>query len=131
MPIDLIELSGTSREMGRCHGEELRREIRDFTDLRLALTRGFLEENRNPKTKEEILAIAGSHLRFHQEYDVEGYEELLGISDGAGVSAKELIVCNGLTDFREVVFGGFFFFGSATSGAASVLAFASSGGVSG
>ena len=101
MPIDLVELSGTHREMGLAHGEMFREEAREFCEIRISRALEGLAKGGASVAREDILAFAAEHLPFHEEYHPEGWEEFSGIAEGAGLDHEVLFVGNGLTDFID------------------------------
>jgi len=102
MPIDLVDLAGTPREMGRAHGEMFRAKIREFADIRIANAMRSLQKKKLRAAREELLALAAEHLPFHRDYHPAGWEEFCGIAEGSGLTREELLIENGLTDFVDV-----------------------------
>ena len=103
MPIDLIELSGAPREMGRQHGEMFRTEIREFIDIRMDRILKAVKEKGLGLDRQGVLDLAREHLPFHEAYAPDVHKEFLGIAEGADVPPEELMIGNGLTDVRDVV----------------------------
>lgn len=86
------------REWGRIHGEHFRSEVRAVADIRTYLcTRvsGFA-------TPEQIRQAAAAHLPVLARYDAPLHEELLGIAEGANVTAEAIVVANHYTDLRDL-----------------------------
>ncbi len=51
---------------------------------------------------EALLRVADQHLPILRDFDGELYEELLGLAEGAGLKASELVVLNQYTDIRDL-----------------------------
>jgi isopenicillin-N N-acyltransferase-like protein len=86
------------REWGRIHGETFRGEIKALTDIRTFLcTRvgGF-------KGAAEVRAAAAVHLPVLERYDRGLYEELVGIAEGAALTAEDIVIANHYTDLRDL-----------------------------
>lgn len=86
------------REQGRAHGEELRELIVRIADIRTRLT---VDKGRFAD-RDAVLAAAREHLPVLERWNPELHQELLGIADGSGVSAAELVVVNHYTDLRDL-----------------------------
>jgi isopenicillin-N N-acyltransferase like protein len=90
----------TPREVGRLHGETFRGEIKALTAIRIHLSttagRGGFRE------RAAVLAAAERHLPVLERYDRELHAELVGIAEGADLSAAEIVVCNHYTDLRDL-----------------------------
>jgi isopenicillin-N N-acyltransferase-like protein len=88
--------SGTSR--GRAHGEHWREDIRALAEIRaeLCLKKGSFVD------REQLLAVAARHLEPLRAHDAELHAELVGIAEGAGLSAAEIVVLNHYSDLRDV-----------------------------
>lgn len=96
----VIELTpgASSRQWGQSHGESFRGEIRSLAALRTHLTvriGGFDDEA-------EVLGVAERHLPVLERYDRELFDEFMGIAEGAGVTAAQLVVVNHYTDLRDI-----------------------------
>jgi isopenicillin-N N-acyltransferase-like protein len=96
----ILELpaGATPRRWGQIHGESFRGEIRSLAAIRAYLcTRvgGFPDQA-------SVLAAAEAHLPVLARYDAGLSEELLGIAEGAGVTAADIVVANHYTDLRDL-----------------------------
>jgi isopenicillin-N N-acyltransferase-like protein len=81
------------------HGESFRGEISTLAAIRVYLCMkvgGF-------RTADEVMVAARAHLPVLAAYDAALSEELLGIAEGAGVSAEEVVVANHYTDLRDLL----------------------------
>jgi isopenicillin-N N-acyltransferase like protein len=97
-----IEISGTSREMGRQHGEALRERIVAFIAQRYDAALGYFGERNGPDLR--YLTEAGAAcMAAAQRWDPEGTEEHLGTAEGAGVDPVQLYAASNMTDVRDVV----------------------------
>jgi isopenicillin-N N-acyltransferase-like protein len=86
------------REWGRIHGESFRGEIATLSAIRVYLCTkvgGF-------RNADEVMAAAKAHLPVLAAYDAALSDELLGIADGANVSAEAIVVANHYTDLRDL-----------------------------
>ncbi|MEW6355253.1 MAG: C45 family peptidase [Planctomycetota bacterium] len=102
MPIDLIEIKGAPREMGRQHGEMFRSQIREFVDIRLSRLLKAMREGHIAADRDAVLRLAAEHLPFHERYSRPVVEEFMGIAEASGVPSEELMIGNGLTDLKDV-----------------------------
>lgn len=116
--LELIEVSGSPRQMGESFGEALRQQTRELYERRLQAAIDYAHANAGREYDgDAILAIARRCLPITERYDPQGYAEFLGIARGAGLSAAQLFVTQGLTDLRDVLA-----FGSAADVDATCLA---------
>lgn len=86
------------REWGRIHGESFRGEIRALAAIRSYLCTkvgGF----RDPVA---VQRAAEAHLPVLEQYDAALHEELLGIAEGAGATAADIVIANHYTDLRDL-----------------------------
>ncbi len=83
---------------GRAHGELWREQIKELTSLRMEL----ILERSAFVTESQVLTAAAAHLPVLERLDVELHQELLGIAQGADLSAGHLVVLNHYTDLRDV-----------------------------
>jgi len=98
----ILRLEGTHREMGEAFGETCRDDIATFYRLRLdiAIEQAWTYGGRRV-SEDEVLDLARRSLPLTQAYHPDGYEELMGIADGANLKPAEILTLNGLTDFRD------------------------------
>jgi isopenicillin-N N-acyltransferase-like protein len=86
------------REWGRIHGESFRGEIAALAAIRTYLCTkvgGF-------RSAGAVRAAASPHLPVLERYDRGLYEELIGIAEGAAVSAEDIVIANHYTDLRDL-----------------------------
>jgi isopenicillin-N N-acyltransferase like protein len=100
----LIELEGSPRRMGEQFGEACREEIRELFVRRLRGAIDFaLLHGQGEPSPDSVLRLAAACLPASEGYDPDGYDEFLGIARGAGLSAEELFIVNGVTDLRDIL----------------------------
>lgn len=97
-------MEGTPGEMGRAHGEMHREAIHDFYGRRLenAMVQA-LDWGGRRVTEDQALAVASACLEPTRDFHPEGYEELVGIAEGADLPLEKIMLLNGLTDLRDVL----------------------------
>lgn len=98
-----LVFSGPWRQLGQAYGEELRAEIGRFYALRRAnATAQTARYGRRAVPEAELLALSERCLKVLARFSPEGYEELLGVSEGAGLPLPKIWLMNALTDLRDV-----------------------------
>ncbi|MCG3178421.1 MAG: hypothetical protein BIFFINMI_00748 [Phycisphaerae bacterium] len=98
-----IELTGPPARMGEAFGEAFRDDIRAFTRIRFDRLAKFVADNGGRGiSRSQIVALAAGALGAHRSYDADLWAEFAGIARGAGLDVEELLVCNGLTDLRDL-----------------------------
>ncbi|MEM1026108.1 MAG: C45 family peptidase [Myxococcota bacterium] len=107
-PLELVELSGSPRAMGRAYGESLRDSVAALAELRFrnAMAQARLYGGRR-LSRDDLLDIARRCLPEVQDFDPTGWEELSGIAEGANLSREEIWAMNALTDVRDIAAFGF------------------------
>ncbi|CAN5883345.1 hypothetical protein BH11MYX3_BH11MYX3_44010 [soil metagenome] len=93
-----LPAGASPREWGLVHGESFRGEIKALAAIRTYLCTkvgGF-------KTADQVMAAARAHLPVLERYHAGLHAELLGIAEGAAVSAEEIVVANHYTDLRDL-----------------------------
>ncbi len=93
-----LPAGASPREWGRIHGESFRGEIKALAAIRTYLCTkvgGF-------KTADQVMTAARAHLPVLERYHAGLHAELLGIAEGAAVSAEDLVVANHYTDLRDL-----------------------------
>lgn len=103
MKVFCYEPDWDSRQAGLRHGEEFRPMIRELVEIRteLCLSVGRFRD------RAELRAIAQEHMPVLKRFDQGLTEELVGISEGAGVSEADIVVLNHYTDLRDIDPGAF------------------------
>jgi hypothetical protein len=103
LPIGVLCVSGSSRDMGQQLGEALREQIRRFIEVRLMAANSELWES-GLKTSINAYGELGAHcLHAFEQWDPVGHQEHLGIAEGAGVDPALLYAMAHLADFRDVM----------------------------
>lgn len=97
-----IDCSGSPRELGRAHGEELREPIRAFSAQRVERLREYLAE-RGSDEVDRFFDVGQRCLEVYAGWDPPGYAEHCGIAEGAGMDVAELFSVANMTDVRDVV----------------------------
>ncbi|MEO1335845.1 MAG: C45 family peptidase, partial [Myxococcota bacterium] len=99
----VLELHGTSRQMGQAFGEACRTSIRDLYQRRMA---NAIEQTQSygRRTIDErgVLDLASRCLPLVQVYHPPGFDELTGIAQGAQLDLVQIWAMNALTDLRDV-----------------------------
>jgi isopenicillin-N N-acyltransferase-like protein len=94
--------TGTPRAIGQAFGETCREEIAALYDLRV---RNALEQalrfGGQRATVADLLALAERSTTLTRDFDPAGWDELVGIAEGAAMPLVEILAMNGLTDFRD------------------------------
>ncbi|MGF1511943.1 MAG: C45 family autoproteolytic acyltransferase/hydrolase [Myxococcota bacterium] len=102
--IELIELEGTPREMGRAFGEQCRMDIEGLYGVRVenAITQAL---NYGQRSVDEagLHRVAARCLQKLQGWRPWILEELKGIAEGARRTTEEIWTMNALTDLRDLV----------------------------
>ncbi len=98
----VLRLKGSHLEMGRQLGRELREETQRFyaTRLQIAIDQAWKYGQRRVD-EADVLKAARSCLPVTRAYDPQGFQELQGIAEGAGLSMEQILALNGLTDLRD------------------------------
>ena len=103
MELEVIEVSGGTRELGRQQGEVMRSRIRDFVAMRFDAVDQYLKERGSSARRKEIIAVAEKSARVFEHWDADGFSEHRGIAEGAGVESNRLYAATNMTDMRDVV----------------------------
>ncbi len=94
--IDLRDCA-SGRERGLAHGRQFAGEITTLVELRIYLAckiSGF--------TRDGLEQVAGAHLPLLRAYDEDLYDELVGIAEGSGCAAADIVILNQYTDIRDM-----------------------------
>ena len=86
------------RVWGQIHGETFRGEIKALAEIR----RYLCTKIGKFKAAAEVHVAASAHLPVLERYHRGLYEELLGIAEGAAVSAEDIVIANHYTDLRDL-----------------------------
>lgn len=101
--MQVVDLSGSPRAMGRAFGQSFRGGIHELRRVRLsnALTQA-LEYGGRSVGEDWLYGVARLCLPYVEAQHPEGFEELEGIAQGSGLSVEEVWAMNALTDLRDV-----------------------------
>jgi isopenicillin-N N-acyltransferase-like protein len=101
--IRLLEVCGTSFDMGYQHGLAYLQEIHELAEERIHLSS---DKNWTGQalSRQEVLALGQACLPDHEAYAPDLIEELHGLSQATGVGLAELVILNGFTDFIDTVY---------------------------
>lgn len=100
----MLSFHGSPREMGRAFGETCRDEIHAFFELRVknAVDQALAYGGRHV-AKEDVIRAARACVAPTRAYDPAGFDELLGIAEGADMPIEQVLATNGLTDLRDIL----------------------------
>jgi isopenicillin-N N-acyltransferase-like protein len=102
IPMDLITVSGTTRSMGQQQGEALRERIRAFMQVRMSAVHQYARD-RGRDSAAGIIEIGRQSMDIYAGWDPDGYDEHVGISEGAGVDPVDLYTATNMTDMRDAL----------------------------
>jgi isopenicillin-N N-acyltransferase-like protein len=88
--------------MGRAQGEAFRREIASFIEGRFAALADYAARRGQPNTS-GFVALGRGAAELAARWDPVGYDEHLGIAEGAGVDPGVLYAIANLTDIRDLL----------------------------
>ncbi|MDF2610724.1 MAG: hypothetical protein K0R92_2198 [Lachnospiraceae bacterium] len=97
--IPVIELQGTSYEIGYQHGSILKDKILDFYNTAFELHIHNLLVSAN---KETLLAFCRRNIGYLKKYSAELYEELQGIADGSGLTLEDIVFLNSFLELEDI-----------------------------
>ena len=85
-------------ERGLFHGESCRDEIAEIAAIRSELC----QSQAMFRSDDELLRVAALHLPVLRDFDVDLYDELRGIAEGARIAPERLVVLNHYTDLKDL-----------------------------
>ena len=103
MELPIIELSGAPQQMGEDFGACCREEIHQLYACRLQRLLKRSAEKGKPITEEQALGVARDCLEQTRRFDPIGWEEFSGIARGAGITAAQCFLMQGLTDVQDLL----------------------------
>jgi hypothetical protein len=90
--------------MGKQFGLKYKAEIKAFAESRMSRLISFVERYGKIKvTEQEILSLTQNLLAVQQQYDPDGWQEFLGIAEGASITLEWLYILNSYTDLRDYI----------------------------
>ena len=103
MSLPVLDVAGTPAQMGATHGTFARVQLRAFAAERVHLAGSPLWTGRS-LTRDQVLALGEASLEAHRAYAPDLAQELDAMAEAAGLSAAEVVIVNGFTDFVDTVF---------------------------
>ena len=103
MELPLIEIAGTPAEMGHSYGEQCRRQVREFYQIRMALAREAASEYGRSYTEDEVLDVLKPSLALTEAFDAAGYAEMCATGEAADLTPEQMLAVNGLTDVQDLL----------------------------
>lgn len=82
--LPLVEVAGSPREMGRQFGEQLRDQVREYSEMWLATA-----ARRSGLSRDELLRPMGGFIRVIEDYAPHLAEEVRGVAEGACIPEAE------------------------------------------
>jgi isopenicillin-N N-acyltransferase-like protein len=101
--LPVLDVAGTPAQMGAAHGAFARTQLRAFAAERVHLAGSPLWTGRS-LTRDQVLALGEASLAAHRAYAPDLAQELDAMAEAAGLSAAEVVIVNGFTDFVDTVF---------------------------
>ncbi len=98
-----LTLEGTDFEVGYEHGRKLRDSARECVEKRLRLCEEFPDSQGRLHSRKDILNLARSCIEANRSFDEALWREFEGIAEGAGISTEALLIGNGYTDFKDLL----------------------------
>jgi isopenicillin-N N-acyltransferase-like protein len=93
MTVPVLRLTGTPREIGRQHGEQVPHLIKD--NLRFYMN---LWQHMGGVSREKILTDVEAFVPFIERFDSDLVEEMRGVAEGAGLEFREVAALNARTE---------------------------------
>ncbi|MEM6957067.1 MAG: C45 family peptidase [Myxococcota bacterium] len=101
--LETLTVRGSARELGRGQGEAFRERIERFIEMRFDAMRGYFADRGQPDGWTEVIDVGREGLALYEGWDREGYAEMAGLAEGAGVPLDRLFTATNMTDFRDAV----------------------------
>jgi isopenicillin-N N-acyltransferase-like protein len=89
--------------MGIQYGEAFAERIRRFVEVRFAAMEVYTRERGRSAGSDGIMDVGRESLGIYATWDPDGYEELVGIAEGAGLSPDRLYTATNMTDMRDIL----------------------------
>ncbi|MCH2204604.1 MAG: C45 family peptidase [Lentisphaerales bacterium] len=106
LPIEklpVIELKGSYSQIGQQFGEACRSQIHDLYKVRMSAALEHAAERGRTFTEEQALDLLKSCTPIIKDFDKNTYEETRGIAQGADLNIEQILMLQGLTDYRDVL----------------------------
>jgi len=101
--LPILDVAGTPAQMGSAHGTFARAALRAFAAERVHLAGSSVWTGRS-LTRDQVLTLGEASLEAHRAYAPDLAEELDAMAEAAGISAAEVVIVNGFTDFVDTVY---------------------------
>ncbi|MCM8535021.1 MAG: C45 family peptidase [Lentisphaeraceae bacterium] len=99
--LPVYEFRGSISEIGHQYGETCREQIKELCEIRIGAALEHAQERGRSFTKKQALELISQNTPIIKNFDLEIYEETAAIAESANVSFEELILMQGLTDYRD------------------------------
>ena len=103
MTLPILDVAGTPAEMGATHGRVARDALRAFAAERVRLA-GEPAWTGRALSRSAVLALGERCLAAHRAYAPDLARELDAMAEAAGLTAAEVLIVNGFTDFVDTVY---------------------------
>lgn len=99
--LPVIHLQGSYLEMGKQFGEECRSQINDLCQIRTQAALDHAAERGRKFTEKQALNLIKLSSSYLENFDENIYQETLGIAEGANLALEQILLMQGLTDYRD------------------------------
>ena len=103
MILPILDVAGTPAQMGAAHGLYARSQLRAFAAERVHLAGSPTWTGRS-LTRAQVLALGEASLEAHRAYAPDLADEVEAMAEAAGLTAAEVVIVNGFTDFVDTVY---------------------------
>ncbi len=94
---------GGPREQGQAHGETFRPLIAEIASIRTQLLVAHgIGSGGNVRSVAEARALAEHHLPMLEAFDLDLFNELLGVAEGAALHPADIVILNHYTDLKDL-----------------------------
>lgn len=102
--LPLFRLAGRPEEMGSQHGALAKAILSQGIESRLKICREFPDVKGKFKPDSEIRELAKECEKAHEKFCPDLMRELRATAESAEVDATDLLIYNGFTDFKDLLF---------------------------
>ena len=99
--LPVVYLQGSYYEMGRQFGKECRNQINELCHIRTQASLEHAAERGRTFTESQALELIKSCSSHLLKFDENIYQETLGIAEGANLTLEQIMLMQGLTDYRD------------------------------
>lgn len=100
----LFQLEGSPEQIGKQHGIFAHEILKQGIESRLKICREFAGASGNYKSDSEIRALAETCRAPHEAFCPDLMSELRATAQAAEVNETDLLIYNGFTDFKDLLF---------------------------